>query len=104
MDKEKFYDERIAPALMNIAKECEDNGLSFIALCEWDSDGRGVARTIQKGSSFALRMADTAILAQGNIDSFMMAVERYAKENGHNSIYLKHLGIKTDPDRRHIGE
>ena len=35
MSKEAYYDEHIAPKLLALAKECEDNGLSLLVVCEW---------------------------------------------------------------------
>ena len=98
MSKEAYYDEHIAPKLMALAKECEDNGLSLLAVCEWDPGEYGSTRSVQAGSSFAFRMADTAVTARGNVDSFMMAIERYAMKHGHSSVYLHLLGVPETPN------
>ena len=96
-NKEKYYDEHIAPKLMALAKECEDNGLSLLAVCEWEHGEYGSTRTFREGSSFAIRMTDAAAKAHGNIDSFMMAIERHAIEHGHSSMYLRMRGVPETP-------
>jgi hypothetical protein len=35
---EQFYDEKIAPELLRLAKLCEDNGLPFFAVVEFGPD------------------------------------------------------------------
>lgn len=98
MSKEEYYEEHIAPKLSVLAKECEDNGLSFLAICEWESGEYGSTRNFQPGSSFAIRMIDTAVEAQGNVDSFMMAIECHAMKHGHRSMYLHMRGIPEIPN------
>ncbi|SBT10712.1 hypothetical protein PROAA_610072 [Candidatus Propionivibrio aalborgensis] len=97
MNKEAYYDEHIAPKLLALAKECEYNGLSLFAMCEWEPGKSGSTRSIQAGSSFALRMADAAANAQGNVDSFMLSIERHAMKHGHQSLYLHMRGIPETP-------
>ena len=98
MSKEAYYDEHIAPKLLALAKECEDNGLSLLVVCEWEPGEYGSTRNFQAGSSFALRMVDTAAKAQGDVDSFMMAIERHAMKHGHSSMYLHMRGIPETPN------
>lgn len=93
MNKEEYYDNHIAPKLMELARECEDNGLSILAVCEWEPGEYGSTRSSREGTSFALRMADAALQANGNLDLFMIAMERYALEHGHNSLYLEMRNI-----------
>lgn len=103
MNKEQYYDEQIAPKLFALAKECEEHGLSFLALCEY-GDGRSSTRTLQPGASFALHLADVATRANGNVDSMMMAVEKHARHWGHSSAYLSLLGIPASITPSATGE
>lgn len=93
MNKEQFYDEQIAPKLFALAKECEEHGLSFLALCEYGADKTASTRTLQPDASWSMRMADLAVRAHGNVDSMMMAIEKHARHWGHSSIYLTLRGI-----------
>lgn len=98
MSKEAYYDEHIAPKLLALAKECEENGLSLLVVCEWEPGEYGSTRNCQVGSSFAFRMIDTAAKARGNVDSFMMAIERHAMKHGHSSMYLHMRGVPETPN------
>lgn len=57
-DREKLYDEKIAPELLRLGKLCQDNGLSFVAGVEWEPDqvGRTACLTAEAGDG--MRMAN----------------------------------------------
>jgi hypothetical protein len=95
MNREKYYDEHIAPKLLALAKECEEHGLSLLAMCEWAPGEFGRTVSLRKGAGFGIRLADTAVRANGNVDAMMMAIERYAREHGHSSIYLSRCWVPT---------
>jgi len=97
LSAEQYYDEQIAPKLIALAEECKEHGLSFLAACEWAPGEYGSTRKLQEGSSFAMRLVEAAVNAQGNIDSLMIAVERHALKHGHSSIYLSLRGVPTQP-------
>lgn len=95
--QEAFYDDVIAPELLRIGKLAQDNGVSLLALAEWEPGETSSTVTMQAGSSFAMRMAKAAIDARGNVDALFIAIERYARENGHSSTYLAQLGVPLKP-------
>lgn len=97
MNKEEYYDQNIAPKLLEIGKECENAGLTFIAVCEYEGGDYGGTRTIQPNSGYPIRLVDLAVQCEGNVDSLMFAVMRHAREHGHSSIILKQLGIPERP-------
>jgi len=78
IDRERFYDDHIAPALADLARQCEANGLSLLAFCEY-GDGYGHTRLLAPNASNAMRIIDGAGQANGNIDSLVFAVYRWAK-------------------------
>ncbi len=78
IDRERFYDDHIAPALADLARQCEANGLSLLAFCEY-GDGYGHTRLLAPDASNAMRIIDGAGQANGNIDSLVFAVYRWAK-------------------------
>jgi hypothetical protein len=94
---ERYYDEHIAPKLRDLAMECEEHGLSLLAVCEWQPGEYGRTLTLREGSGFGIRMADTAAKANANVDSFLMAIIRHAREHGHGSAYLSQLGVPCEP-------
>jgi hypothetical protein len=98
-EKEKFYDEEIAPILAQLGKKCEDNGLSFFAAVEYDPEEYGFGRTSTrtKDCSVVMEMLNWVAKSMGNIDAFVMAAARYTIENKlpHSSIVLSQY---TDPN------
>lgn len=98
MNKEQYYDEELLPRLVDLAKACEQQGLSFLALCEWEPGEYGRTGLLQQDCSFALRMTDAAARATGNIDSFLLAMKRHARQHGHTSLYLANCGVPEAPE------
>ena len=90
-EREDFYDREVAPVLLDLAKKCQDNGLSIAAMVEWDPGETGNTAAIAAKAGFGIRMAEAAMQARGNVDSLIFAIQKYTKEHGHNSICLKML-------------
>ena len=97
-EKDAFYDSAIAPDLLRIGKLAQDNGISLLAVAEWEPGETGQTVALQAGSGFAMRMVKAAIDARGNVDAFFIAIERFARENGHSSIDLAQLGVPLRPN------
>lgn len=95
--RERLYDNGIAPELLRLCKLCEDNGLSMIAVVEWAPNETGRTLSLRSGSGFGIRMTEAAAQANGNVDSFMVALQRYAREHGHSSMVLNMLGVPLTP-------
>jgi hypothetical protein len=106
-DREKFYDDEIAPALLDMAKRCAERGMSMVAVVEYepgtdedDIGSTGETVSLQPGSGFKMRLIEAAIQAHGNADALIMALMRYATEHGHSSICLQQLGVPLMPEKR----
>lgn len=97
-ERETFYDTEVAPYLLRLAGLCEDRGLSFLVLVEWDPGEIGRTVTIAKDASFQPRLVDAAIRSHGNVDTLILALTRYATEHGHSSAYMHLLGVPVRPD------
>lgn len=97
MDKETFYDTIVAPELLKLSNLCKDNGVGFVAMVQFGETAHGRTVTLPNGSSFAIRLAEAAMRAEGNVDALMMAVARHAKKSGHSSLVLEILGTPTQP-------
>lgn len=96
--KETFYDEHIAPVLLRLCKLAEANGISFVAMVEWQPGETGRTHCLQAEAGFSVRLADAAVCSLGNVDSLLIAVERWARAHGHNSMYLAQLGVPLRPE------
>lgn len=96
-DNERFYDTEIAPKLLELARACQERGMSFTANVEYDPGETGRTGILQPDASIKQRIAHWAAAANGNVDSFMFAVMRHAREHGHSSAILNMLGVKLKP-------
>lgn len=97
MKNEEYYDTNIAPKLAEIAQDCENNGMSLIAFCEFNKGEIGDTITIQQGSHFSTRLVHMAVQSKGNVDSLIWGIMKYASKYGHSSITLKQLGVPEKP-------
>jgi hypothetical protein len=97
-EREAFYDAEVAPALLTIGKKCQDNGLSFIAVAEWAPGETGRTGCLAEGAGVGIRITELAAQAAGNVDSLILALMKYGREHGHNSMCLHQLGVVTHPN------
>lgn len=81
IDRERFYDDHIAPTLADLARQCEANGLSLLAFCEY-GDGYGQTRMFAPDASNAMRLINAAGQANGNFDALALAIYHWAKAEG----------------------
>ncbi len=97
-EKEKYYDDVIAPKLSELAKDAQLRGLNFLALVEWAPGEHGRTHYCVEGTQgLPLRMANWAAQCNGNVDLFWMTVQKYARKYGHESVFLTLQGIPGKP-------
>jgi len=97
-DKEKYYDDVIAPKLSEMAKDAIAHGLNFFALVEWEPGEYGRTHYCVEGrQGLPFRMANWAAQCGGNVDMFWLTAQRYAGKHGHGSFFLKQQGIPEKP-------
>lgn len=97
-DRERFYDEELAPVLADMAKRCAEKGLSFVALVEWDFGEVGHTGSLREGRGPQIENASAAAFAGDNVDALIMHLMRKATEHGHSSMFLHQLGVPTTPE------
>ena len=93
---EKLYDEEIAPLLLKAGEIAKANGLHLVALVEYQPGHFSRTVHLSPGSSFAIRLVEAAMQANGNIDALYIALARHAKSEGHSSMVLEMLGTPAD--------
>ena len=96
-DREKIYDEEVAPVLAALVKRCGELGFSMVARVEWMPGESGRTEFLALDASVGQKMTHWAAQADGNVDSLLLAVERHARKTGHSSLYLKVLGVPEKP-------
>jgi len=87
---EEFYDDEITPALTEIAKKCHEKGMNFLSTVEFEPNEIGTT-AILENAGIEMKVSYLASKCAGNVDLLIMALLKDAKQNGHNSIYLKIL-------------
>jgi len=87
-EAEKFYDEEVAPVLMELARKCEGANLSMVCVVEWTPGDVGKTMTVRAGAGIGLRQTYWAALANGNADLLIGQMVKHGKEHGHNSAFL----------------
>lgn len=95
-EQESFYDREIAPALLEIARKCEERGLSIVTKVEWEPGETGTTASLQVNAGFGMRLAHWGAAVNGNVDSLVIACKKYGMEHGHQSICLHLLGVPYD--------
>jgi hypothetical protein len=92
-EREAVYDNEIGPALVALAKRCEDVGMSLVAEVEWDGDQAlgGLTVTLAEGSSFAIRLVKLAADVRGNIDSMFIALRKATTVDLSGSLFMRVL-------------
>lgn len=102
-EREAFYDTEIAPALVSLAKQCQERGMSFLALVDYTGTGEiGRTASLQAHAPGVIRYGNALSKCamergQVNIDSFMLALMKEARETGHSSMILQQLGVPVNP-------
>lgn len=91
-EREAFYDREVAPTLLELARKCEDAGLSFLAMVEWAPGQAGKTMSVQAESGLGLKMTRWAMESRDDADALIMQMMRYGKEHGHESVCLTLLG------------
>lgn len=97
MNKEQFYDEQIAPALLALAEKCKEAGLSMVATVQYgpEQDQRGSTFVMQPDANLPMVMAKHCIMTAPNVDGYMIGLTRYCREKGIDtsaSIYMNRPG------------
>lgn len=99
MTKEDIYDNQIGPELMKLATLCKEQGLSMLAMVEYDSAecGVGITQQLADDASFRMIMNRLCMGAGINIDAFLVNLIRYCNASGidiSQSIFLRTYGQK----------
>ncbi len=84
-DNETYYDEVVAPALLDIAKRLHDRGMSMVATVEYAPGKCGSTYEIHVDACLDVRMLQIMSHAGCNVDSFMIGLIRYCKREGINT-------------------
>lgn len=91
-ENEAWYDAEIAPVLADLAKRCNERGMSFIATVEYDEGKRGGTYYLTEDADLSMRMVYLCSRSAPNVDSFLINLTRHCVEKGIDigqSMFLK---------------
>ncbi|UEP42709.1 hypothetical protein [Burkholderia sp. B21-005] len=91
-ENEKFYDDEIAPALLELAHKLRTRGMSMVATVEFERGKRGSTFELPVERGIEMDLLRALSLAGNNVDSFLISVMRICDRRGvsyQESIFLK---------------
>lgn len=91
---EKIYDEMVAPLLLQAAEICQEHKMPIVCAVEYAKGELGKTYYDGDDPSLAMVMIRNCAEAENNIDGFILAIKKYAKENGidtSQSIFLNRM-------------
>lgn len=80
-ENERWYDEEIAPALLDIGRRLEERGMSIVASVEYEPGERGSTKCIAEDAGLPMHLLSMLDLAGQNIDGFIIGVIRHCRAN-----------------------
>jgi hypothetical protein len=80
-EKERWYDEEVAPQLKALAERCNEAGLCFFAVVRFGPGQHGVTWAMPEKSTEMVMLRHCEKMGL-NIDGYIYGLLRWAKENG----------------------
>lgn len=81
-DNEKFYDEAIAPKLMEVCELCKAKKIPFLAVVEYAPGEIGSTSMQHPDECLNMVMIRHCTKTTPNIDAYILGLARYAVEKG----------------------
>lgn len=80
-ENEQWYDDEIAPLLLEVARRCKTRGVSFIGAVEYNPTDYARTTTFATDAGLAIRMLDFCAQAGTNVDGYIIALMRYCRKH-----------------------
>ena len=94
--REVWYDEEIAPRLLDIARLLKIEGMSLVAVVEFENGRREITRTLAPDACVAMNLLSLCATTGENVDAYMIGLARWAKENGIDTTASMYLNRALD--------
>jgi hypothetical protein len=79
---EDWYDTVIAPALSAIGQQCQERGVAFVAVVEYEPGERGGTYLVPDDAGLEMSMLHLCARTVPNIDGYVINLHRMAKREG----------------------
>lgn len=90
-EREKFYDEQIAPKVKELAELCAAHNMSVVCVVEFEKDARGGTYSLLPDAGTAMHMVRLCGQSGENVDRYLLSLNKYVKQNNidySQSIYM----------------
>ncbi len=81
-EDEAWYDAEIAPALADLAKRCNERGMSFVAVVEYQPGDRAGTYMMTEDAGLSMHMVSLCSRTAPNVDAYVMNLKRHCKAVG----------------------
>jgi hypothetical protein len=89
---------QLSASLQDLSTRCAEINVPVLVAFQASDDACTALILGEKGQDSMLKLAMT--LLKGDVDEFLRGLISHAKENGHNSIFLKAMGVPNKPEHR----
>lgn len=79
---EDWYDKEIAPKLMELCKACNEHGMSFVAVVEYEPGKIAQTRQLTESAGLEVTMVMHCANTAPNVDGYVIGLIRYCNEKG----------------------
>ena len=90
-----WYDAEIAPALADLAKRCQERGMAFVAVVEYQPGDRARTIYMTEHAGLAMQMVNLCAATVPNVDCYILNLRKLCKERGQDisgSFVLRGIG------------
>ena len=93
-ENERWYDEEIAPVLLELAKRCQERDMSFLNSVEYDPGNTGETCVLGSRAGFKAKSIYAAIKSHGNVDALIKALYAEIEKRGETKVSVYMTWIK----------
>lgn len=81
-EAEDWYDREIAPKLLELCQACQERGMPFLSVVEYEPGSRSSTFMLGENPGLEMVMIQHCAKTAPNIDGFMIGLLRYCREKG----------------------
>jgi len=81
-EREDWYDQEIAPKLMELCKACNAHGMSFLSVVEYEPGSRSRTSQFTEDAGLEMTMLLHCSNTVPNLDGYVIGLIRYCREKG----------------------
>ena len=81
-EDEAWYDAEIAPALLSLAQRCNERGMAFVAVVEYQPGDRAGTYMVGDDAGLAMHMVNMCSKTAPNVDAYIINLSRFCKSKG----------------------